>query len=354
MMPSITKHPGSTFANGATVWLPAMSILLFLLCGSASEAAGFRQLTSRGVQFGTWYPTDVPSVKQRLGPFEATMAKDAPVRAGQHQIVLFSHGNGGRYRNHYLTAQTLAEAGYIVIAPQHQADYLVGSRKTAAALDHRYLELELALNAVRANPDFGPYLVPGPAHGVGYSLGGFTIMLAAGAEFDSKKAARHCDQNGRQDPGFCENPGFISRMVQSFRHDVNLRFTADPFRHDPIVTGKAVLIAPVYQGLEIGVGLSIADLTVIAVTGDKIAQPHFHAEPLQQTAGIHVPSRLKTIKGHHYAFISPFPKWLTDQEEIPVARDPEGFDRPAFLKAVNAMILEAISTPTHYSISPLT
>lgn len=345
VIPSINNAPRTVASCTAKSLLLALCIILISLYGSLSEAAGFREITTQGVQFGVWYPTDAVSVKQRIGPFETTMAKDAPVRTGKHQIVLFSHGNGGRFRNHYLTAQELADVGYIVIAPQHQADYLVGSRKTAAALDHRYFELELSLKALRSNPDFSSHIAPGPVNGVGYSLGGATIMLAAGAGYNSQKAAQHCQKYDVEDAEFCESPGFIFRTIQSFRSDANLRLTPDPFRNEPILTGKAVIIAPVYQGLTVRRGLSLAGLTVIAITGDTIAQPRFHAEPLEQDVGTRVPSRLKSIAGHHYAFISPFPKWLTDQEDIPVAKDPVGFDRLTFLTAINKMILEALASP---------
>lgn len=133
-----------------------ISVAIFSLGNSEGNAAGFRELPTNGVDFGIQYPSDTPSKTQRFGPFEATMAEGAPVRRGQHEIVLFSHGNGGRYRNHYLTTQALADAGYIVIAPRHRADYLVGGRKTAASLDHRYFELESSLLAIQSDPDFQP------------------------------------------------------------------------------------------------------------------------------------------------------------------------------------------------------
>jgi len=317
-------------------------IIIFSLTGSQVTAAGFREVTTEDVKFGVWYPSDTAGEKQKFGPFETTMAKDSPIRVGKHQLVLFSHGVGGRYRNHYLTAQTLADAGYIVIAPDHQADYLIGGQDTAAALDYRYFELMLSLNAVRNNADFNPYIKSGPVHGVGYSLGGFTIMLAAGAGLDLKKRDLYCEKNGFQDPEFCEEPGMIYRFLQSFSYDVNLRPTTDQFQHEPIVTGKAVLIAPVYQGLTIGTNLSLTNLTVISITGDTIAKPIFHALPLKKNADTYVKSKLESIEGHHFAFIAPFPKRL---EDIPVAKDPKGFDRPAFLNTVNKMILKSLKTP---------
>ena len=340
-MPSNTNRQSAQ--NGWTALPIFLAGALFFLWHSASLAAGFREIEAQDVRFGLWYPSDAPVKLQRLGPFETEMARDGPIREGQYEVVLFSHGNGGRYRNHYLTAQVLADAGFVVIAPQHEADYLVGGGKTAQALDHRYLEMARALKAVRETPELSDHLAQGTVHGVGYSLGGMTIMLASGAGFTSEKIKRHCESNGRQDAAFCGASKFRHRTIQSFRHDPDLRATSDPFRNAPIITGKTVVIAPAYQGLDLSAPLAMADLTVIAIIGDRIAQPKFHAEPLYEAARKQVRAVFGTISGHHYGFIAPFPQWLTHKEDIPVAKDPEGFDRSAFLRAANAMILTALT-----------
>ena len=82
-----------------------------------ADAAGFRKMSVEGVEIGVWYPSDVSTIKQRLGPFDVDIANDAAILDGKHEIILFSHGNSGFYRNHYLTAQTLADAGFIVVPP---------------------------------------------------------------------------------------------------------------------------------------------------------------------------------------------------------------------------------------------
>ncbi len=256
--------------------------------------------------------------------------------------MLFSHGNSGFYRNRHLTARVLADTGFVVAAPQHGADYLTGGRKTAQALDHRYLELATALNAVITDPEFGDHVTRDTVHGLGYSLGGATILLAAGAEFASERAAQHCREHGRSDAGFCEDPGWIHRLVQAFRqHDVKLRKTPDPFRHAPLVTGKVVLVAPVYQGINPEPPLSMTALSVFAIEGDTVAMPEYHARPVFEAVDRDTPSDFQALPGRHYAFIAPFPKRLTEKEDFPVARDPEGFDRSAFLKGLNARIVAA-------------
>ncbi len=82
---------------------------------------------------------------------------------------------------------------------------------------------------------------------------------------------------------------------------------------------------------------------MIAIDGDQIAKPRFHIEPLRQATSKMLPVNVETVPGHHYAFIAPFPDWLKKEEDIPVANDPEGFDRPTFLATVNALVLNAFA-----------
>ena len=319
---------------------------IFWVYMEAASAVGFREMSSGGVTFGIWYPSDEQPASQRLGPFEVEVARDAPIRDGKHDIVLFSHGIGGLFRNHYLTTQALADAGFVVIAPQHEADYLVGGRKTAQALNHRYLELSKALNAVLESSEFGLHVDRQRVHGLGYSLGGATLLLASGAGFDSQRTVRHCRENLASDPEFCSDPGMVYRFIQSFRYDVRLRTTPDPFRNPPLVAGHVILVAPVFQGIDPTPPLSMNQLTVFAVDGDTIAKPQFHARPLYNSISKVVPSEYRSISGHHYAFISPFPKRVTDRENILVAKDPDGFDRSEFLDSINTQLINLLGSDT--------
>ena len=321
-------------------------VAVFWVYMGAASAVGFREMSSDDVTFGIWYPSDEQPASQRLGPFEVEVARDAPIRDGEHDIVLFSHGYGGLFRNHYWTTHALADAGFVVIAPQHEADYLVGGHKTVQALDHRYLELSKALNAVLESSEFGLHVDRQRVHGLGYSLGGATILLASGAGFDSQRFIRHCRDNLASDPEFCDDPGMVYRLIQSFRYDVQLRTSPDPFRNPALVTGNVILVAPVFQGIDPTPPLSMSRLTVFAVDGDTIAKPQFHARPLYNSIFKVVPSEYRSISGHHYAFISPFPKRVTDRENILVAKDPDGFDRSEFLDSITTQIINLLGPDT--------
>ena len=332
------------YLNGHIMFGYAFVAILILIgfFSSALYAAGYRSESVNDIKIGVWYPSDTPTTLQRLGPFEADMAIDAPIANGQFQIVLFSHGNGGNYRNHYLTAQALADSGYIIIAPNSRADFLIGGPKTAQALDYRYFTLQSALGWLQNDPYFSQYIDRSRVHGVGYSLGGASIMLASGASFSSTLVDSYCEENEDVDAEFCEDSGFIFRFIQSFRHDPTLRPTPDPFRNSALITGNAILVAPVFQGLDFSQPLSMSSLTIIAMEGDVMAKPKFHAKPLFVESKKQVPTYFNSVKGHHYGFIAPFPKWLTDEEDIPVAKDPAGFNRSVFIDDVNALIIDAL------------
>lgn len=316
--------------------LVLFSILIFT---TTAHAVGFREMSTDGVGFSVWYPSNTPSLAQRLGPFDVEMAKNAPIKKGKYEIVLFSHGYNGFYRNHYLTIQALVNAGYVVVAPQHEADYLLGGSETGAALSYRYSELSKALNTVVRSTEFGDYVDAKRVHGLGYSLGSVSILLASGATFSSQRYYDYCRRSQSLDPNFCEDPGWVYRLIQSFHHDVVLHQTSDSFSEQPLISGKVILVAPVFQGIEPTSKLSMRSLDVFAFDSDIVAIPEYHARPLYKAFSIHTPSEYHIVQGHHYAFIAPFPKWLVEEEDIPVAKDPEGFDRLAFLNAVNNEII---------------
>ena len=320
--------------------LVLFTFTVFTFVGPVVYAAGFREFDVKEFKIGVWYPSNQATKKQRLGPFDVNFARDAPINQGNHPIILTSHGNGGYYRNHHLTAQALADNGFIVVAPNHEADYHIGRDETTQALNRRYLDLSIALATIANDPMFENNVNLERVHGLGYSLGGATILLGAGATFNSMHSDKYCEENGRIDAEFCEAPNdHTYRILKSLRNDVELPETSDPFHNPPLINGNLVLVAPVTQGLSLNSLGTVKSLNILAIDGDVIAKPEFHAEPIFETAPAEIKGELWSIKGHHFAFIAPFPKRITDKEHIPVAIDPKGFDRSAFLENINNKIV---------------
>ncbi len=258
-----------------------ITFTIFVLYTTVVNAAGFRELESDNVKIGVWYPSDQVATAQRLGPFDVIMARYGPIILGNFPIVLLTQGIGGRYRNHHLTAQLLADVGFVVVALQHQADYQIGGNKTPEALNCRYHELSIALEAVTNDAELKDNVNSDLFYGIGYSLGGATMLLGAGATFSFEQANDYCETNGNVDAEFFDDPnGWIYRLIESFRNSVKLPETSDTFSNPPLINGDIILVATVSQGFNLDSLGPVKSLNVLAIEGDIIAKPKFHSEPI--------------------------------------------------------------------------
>lgn len=307
------------------------------------EAAGYRVIKGDGAPVHVWYPTDSAPVAGRLGPFDVAQAVDAPLRPGTYGIVLISHGFNGRPRNHHLTAQALADAGFVVVAPTHAADFYIDTKLRAAALDWRVKELRNAIEIVRQDDHFRLALDTTVIHGIGYSLGTATMMMASGAGFDLSRVDGHC--KSEIDPAFCEPLGLVSRwMLRSARGvEVHKPESKIPSRYFsmPVITGRVALIAPLAKGLVVEeTGFTAKGVFVLGFERDKTNLASFHTVPYRQLIPRGKLDRyVLNGTGSHVAFIAPFAKRVTDIEHIDAAIDPPGFDRRAFLDRLNAELV---------------
>ncbi|XDZ66220.1 alpha/beta hydrolase family protein [Alphaproteobacteria bacterium LSUCC0684] len=249
------------------------------------------------------------------------MAESAPPAPGQYPAVVLSHGLFGMPVSHHRLAQELAQAGFIVIAPVHDDGPAVAQRYT-----RRTREISIALDRVLMDPLLNTHLDIYRIGGFGFSLGGASILAAAGGRIDFDLVRSHC-RNALADPEFCDRGGIgtVPGVV--------------PLVPDPRLK-SVVLAAP------IGVMFSeldaiTADVWVIRAGQDKQLRFPFHAEHIR---GLMTgPYRYSfEPEAHHYAFLSPFPAVLVDEIGAP-ARDPAGFDRRAFQRRINADIVAHFS-----------
>ena len=324
-----------------------IALLLITFMPASAMAAGYRLLEHDDFLVHVWYPSDTMPEDGRMGPFDVVQAVDAPLQAGTYQPVLMSHGFFGRARNHHLTAQALADAGFIAIAPVHAADHYIDTDKEAAALVWRVTELRHAVELVIQDEDFRDSIDLSVIHGVGYSLGTATILIGAGGGFDLSAAYDHCD--AQQDPSFCETPGFIARWMINRARGVEVhepdRNVPSRFFSMPLINGRIALIAPLAQGLMVSDSIfSAKGVYVQGFAMDQINLPRFHTQPYRDLIP---PDRMThfdiAANGNHSAFIAPFAKRVTDVEEIDAAIDPPGFDRRAFLARLNADLVSFFS-----------
>ena len=181
---------------------------LLLLCLAAPVLAdnspiGFQTATlpdaqnDRPLQLVVWYPATTNAKPELIADdivFVGALAvPDAPPAAGEHPLVVLSHGDGGNWGKQVWLASALAHRGYIVAAVNHPG---TTSRdrtpKNAAQLWQRPKDLSRAIDAVIAQPKLFGAVATQRIAVIGHSLGGWTVMETAGARFDPDLFTRDC------------------------------------------------------------------------------------------------------------------------------------------------------------------
>lgn len=163
------------------------------------------------LRYTVWYPApaDSSEVALAIGPPGAPLfdvgrsALDAPLAGARLPVLLLSHGNGGSARMMGWLGTALARDGYLVIAVDHPGNNsademtLPGSMLSWLRAD----DLRAALAAVQADPMLGPHVDPARLGVVGFSAGGYTALLAAGARPNLQRLLAFC--TAHPDDGVC-------------------------------------------------------------------------------------------------------------------------------------------------------
>ncbi|WP_339531521.1 alpha/beta hydrolase family protein [Pseudomonas mucidolens] len=181
---------------------------LLLICLSANALAeaspvGFQASSlsdlhnERPLEMVVWYPAATTAAAQLIADnpvfVSAAAVSHAPPAAGEHPLVVLSHGFGGNWSNQTWLASALARNGYIVAAVNHPGTTSRDRRPEAAAqLWQRPADLRRAIDAVMAQPKQFGVVAKHRIAVVGHSLGGWTALEIAGARFDPERFAQDC------------------------------------------------------------------------------------------------------------------------------------------------------------------
>ncbi len=113
------------------------------------------------IEAGVWYPA---------GPV-----------SGRRPLIVISHGAGGDYRSHRDTAEALARAGFVVVAPTHTGDNWRDQSRATDVVD-RTRQLSVLIDYMLGQWDAKAGVDPGRIGAFGFSSGGFTVLAAAGGD----------------------------------------------------------------------------------------------------------------------------------------------------------------------------
>lgn len=214
--------------------LPFICLLLGLIPTLATAETAFRQITldpqgNRPLEVALWYPTEDRGTAEAVGEnaafFGIPVLRDAAPEAGDHPLVLLSHGYGGSWRNLNWLAERLVDAGYVVAAPDHPGTTTFNRDPVqAAALFERPRDLSRAADALLADPALAGQVDADRIAAIGHSLGGWTAAALAGARFAPDQFAADCA--GNANPRTCslsEELGLNDPAIERAMQDPRLR-----------------------------------------------------------------------------------------------------------------------------------
>jgi predicted dienelactone hydrolase len=306
--------------------LIAAAIALLLPLEARAGGVGFVELNiangaDKPLNIGVWYPTDAPASPQAFREFTQDVAPAGPVNGSGLPLVVFSHGTGGWYGEHYDTALALARAGFVVAAVSHTGDTYDDHSRAASIMGRppqvrRLIDYMLAEwpNHGRINPDrVGVF---------GFSAGGFTALVAAGGTPNFSSIGAHC----------AAHPDYFDCQVLAKAHIPASTVPNPPasaWIHDPRI--KAAVVAAPALGFTFGAeglkGITIP-VQLWRAEQDHILPNPDYAEAVRLK--LPTPPDFHLVRGaDHYDFLAPCSDVL--RKAVPeICVSAPGFDRTAF------------------------
>lgn len=266
-----------------------------------------------------WYPADdlTPEQDITLGPpgnaffYVGEAAPDAGFADDRRRpVVLFSHGFGGTARMMGWFGTVMAAQGYIVVAVDHPGNNGADPMTVAGAtlFWERPGDLAAALAKVRADPELGRRLDMAKVGVAGFSAGGFTSLVAAGARVDLARFRAFCKD--RPDDGVCkpqkELPDLTVDQATAFLDSPEARPAVDRASGDlslPEVRAAFAIAPAIVQALDPQSLRSLRiPVAIVLGSADEVAPPNTNGS---YAARLIPGARLKALPGvGHYDFLS--------------------------------------------------
>jgi predicted dienelactone hydrolase len=276
-----------------------------------------------------FYPTRATRGVTNVTDWIIDAMRDAPPAEGRFPVILLSHGDGGHRLAHHDIAVALARAGFMVIAPTHPGDHVPerDAWRRDRVLVGREYDMRAALDAVLADPVLGAHADAARIGAAGFSLGGYTALLLAGARPDFARFVPYCEDSAIADPTCAENP-----------EPPEIRAGLDVFRDPRVKSVFLMAPAPGYfftaEGLrDVRVPVHIDD-----PEEDEVTKRPYDAERIRDLLPV-PPEYAMPARAGHYIYLAPCPDGMRKSNPA-ICRDHPGVDRVAFHATLVAEMVE--------------
>jgi predicted dienelactone hydrolase len=291
-----------------------------------AAAAGFRLIDvpagadGPALRAAVWYPCAEPPAEIDLGGITLRGVKDCPITGDRLPLVVISHGRGGTFIGHHDTAETLADAGFVVAALNHPGDTafdMSRSHELSVFIDRPRDTKRLIDFMLTASPASG-HIDPERIGFFGFSRGGYTGLVAVGAIPDGVNSEL-CQ---RVPAGACEEIGKNARSTAIHDSRVKAAVIADPLMVLFGAESFAAVNVPIQLWASEHGGDGVSPESVAAARKGLSTVDEYHVVP----------------NAAHFAFLAPCLPALA--RELPeICTDRPGFDRVAFHRQFDVEVL---------------
>ncbi len=326
-------------------WTWRTVLALFLLAGmlfaalyfsamDTEQPVGFqvqqaRSTEGKPIPIGIWYPTTSPLTSVWANSLFMRVAKNGEVKGTGLPLIVLSHGTGGGITSHTDLALNLASAGYVVAAPMHSDNYLDSSQVgTPEYFQGRNEQISTTIDFMLKQWNSSNSIDANKIGAYGFSIGGFTVLTAIGANPKLSDVAAYC----------ANNKEFVCDMLaqsKSFLLSQQIPTGVDDFNHDLRI--KAAVLAAPGLGFTFPNALNNVTVPIQIWQGEQDQLVPYETnsklinESLPNKAEFHL-----VPNASHYSFLTP----CGMLSFMPICGDPDLFDRTEFHQKMNKQVID--------------
>jgi predicted dienelactone hydrolase len=317
----------------------ACALFAGMSCGAVHAndfSAGFVDLTlTDPVEGGpmpaiVFYPAQGPGGATQRGPYTIDAAPGAAAAPGSYPLIVFSHGTGGASLAHHDSLTALARAGFVAAAVEHPRDNFrdTSGFGTDLQLIGRPHHIVALIDGVLAHPTVGPLVDKKGIGMAGFSAGGYTTLLIAGAVPNFALAGEY--RKAVPNDPLRKRAEAAGRQ----RRKPDLKFVSDPRVQAIFVMAPALG----YVFDKAGLANLQVPVRLYRPAADEVLRHPWNAERIARM--LPRPPEYQIIdRAGHYVFIAPCTAALAAL--VPhICKDAPGVDRAAIHRRVNAEMVD--------------
>lgn len=269
-----------------------------------------------------WSPCAIPPSEVHLGPVTVPAVRGCAIAREKLPLVVISHGHGGGSLNHHDTAETLADAGFLVAALNHPGDNFFDLSRAGdmSIMFQRPQDAKRLIDFLLNDWTQAAKIDPHRIGFFGFSRGGYTGLVLAGAVPDFRDPTVPCPEPAPICGEIRRNEIPATPLARDPR--IKAFVLADPLSFFPTKESLKTVDAPVQLWSSEHGGDGVLPKSVAALDVNLPSKPDFHLVPASA----------------HFAFLAPCSLALA-KSQPEICADQPGFDRASFHASFDQEVL---------------